>query len=204
MKQGVESHLIPCNGQVDRKALKAIRELAAQTEADVVHAHGYKADIYAYLALRSTVVPLISTCHNWLDNDRKDLVYGVIDRFFLRRFAGIVAVSEEVRRRLLNASVPAEKIKLIKNGIDLRPFGDALPAVRNELGWGDYQLVGLVGRLSIEKGVDIFLRAAAGVLKHLPNTKFAVAGDGPENFPEARCLDRGTRNRCKCSDPWPS
>jgi glycosyltransferase involved in cell wall biosynthesis len=37
-----------------------------------------------------------------------------------------------------------------------------------------------VGRLSIEKGVDIFLAAAARVLAELPETKFVVAGDGPD------------------------
>ena len=41
-------------------------------------------------------------------------------------------------------------------------------------------IVGLVGRLSIEKGVDIFLRAAARVLAELPSTKFVVVGEGPD------------------------
>jgi hypothetical protein len=49
-KEGIESYLIPCNGQIDRKAITSIRELAHRTGADVVHAHGYKADIYAFLA----------------------------------------------------------------------------------------------------------------------------------------------------------
>ncbi len=40
-----------------------------RTGADVVHAHGYKADIYAYLALRGMGVPLVSTCHTWYDTD---------------------------------------------------------------------------------------------------------------------------------------
>ena len=69
---------------------------------------------------------------------------------------------------------------MIRNGIDLRTFDHASEVVKDELGWGAYPLVGLVGRLSIEKGVDIFLEAAALVLAELPDTKFVVAGDGPD------------------------
>jgi glycosyltransferase involved in cell wall biosynthesis len=41
-------------------------------------------------------------------------------------------------------------------------------------------VVGLVGRLSIEKGVDIFLQASARVLLEFPSTRFVVAGEGPD------------------------
>jgi glycosyltransferase involved in cell wall biosynthesis len=37
-----------------------------------------------------------------------------------------------------------------------------------------------VGRLSVEKGVDIFLNAAAHVLAQIPDARFVVAGDGPD------------------------
>ncbi len=40
--------------------------------------------------------------------------------------------------------------------------------------------MGFVGRLSEEKGADVFLTSAASVLSQLPDTKFVVVGDGPE------------------------
>src|ERR1035437_10573854 len=76
VKEGLESHLIPCRGQVDRSAVAAIRELAIQSGADVVHAHGFKADIYVYFALRGLSVPFVSTCHTWYDNDLVVTLYG--------------------------------------------------------------------------------------------------------------------------------
>jgi len=179
-KQGIESYLIPCKGQIDRKAIACIRELVQRTGAEVVHAHGYKADIYVYFALRTSGVPLVSTCHTWYDNDLKAIFYGVLDRLILRAYARVVAVSEDVRQRLLKSGVRAKKISVIRNGIDLRPFDRAAALVKDELGWGAYQVVGLVGRLSIEKGVDIFLHAAARVLAQCPDAKFIVAGDGPD------------------------
>ena len=175
--EGMESHLIPCRGQFDRIAITAIRELAVRTGADVVHAHGYKADIYTYLSLRGTKIPLVSTCHTWYDNDLAVRLYGAADRFVLRKYSRVVAVSEQVKERLLKAGVGGGKICLIRNGIDLGPFLDAAPILRetpSEL------IVGLVGRLAQEKGVDVFLRAVPVILTKAPEARFVVVGDGPD------------------------
>jgi glycosyltransferase involved in cell wall biosynthesis len=179
-REGIESHLIPCTGRLDRSAIRRIRELAVHASADVIHAHGYKADLYVYFALRGSSLPLVSTCHTWYNHDPKDRLFGVVDRFVLRSYGNIVAVSEGVREDLLKAGVRADKISMIRNGIDLRTFDRVLPVVKAELGWSEYPLIGLVGRLSAEKGVDIFLTAAGLVLKQMPDVKFVVIGDGPD------------------------
>jgi glycosyltransferase involved in cell wall biosynthesis len=178
--QGVESYLISCIGQLDRTVPSSIRELANRTDADVVHAHGYKADIYCYFALRGSSLPLVSTCHTWYDNDLTVSLYGKADRFILRSYAAVVAVSEEVKQRLLKAGVRAEKIHIVRNGIDLRPFDNAAPSLHDVSSQDHTPIVGLIGRLATEKGVDIFIRAAARVLTELPATKFVVVGEGPD------------------------
>jgi len=175
VREGIESHLIPCRGQVDRTVMASLRELAARTGADIVHAHGYKADVYAYLALRKTETPVVSTCHNWLDDGLLVSLYGVVDRLVLRRFTRVVAASDEVRQRLLKAGVHGDRIRQIRNGIDLRPFAGA----RSSTSAGALT-VGWVGRLSGEKGADVFLRAAARVLAEVPGTRFVVVGEGPD------------------------
>jgi glycosyltransferase involved in cell wall biosynthesis len=178
-KEGIESNLIPCSGQMDRTVACKIRELVKKTRADVVHAHGYKADIYLYFALRGQGIPIVSTCHTWYDNDLMVKLYGIADRWVLRSFDQVVAVSDEVVQRLLKAGVRRDKIHEIRNGIDLRPFAAAKPSLAKPSTEGGL-LVGLVGRLSREKGIDIFLRAAALVLREVPETWFVVVGDGPD------------------------
>ena len=185
-KEGFESHVIPCSGQVDRTAIAAIRELATRTGADVVHAHGFKADIYVYLALRGRNVPFVSTCHTWYDNDLTVTLYGKVDRLVLRGFSRVVAVSDEVKLRLLKAGVRNEKIRMVRNGIDLRPFTGATPSLRGD---GAMLLVGLVGRLSWEKGVEFFLMAAARVLVEFPSVKFVVVGEGADREKLERTID---------------
>ncbi len=173
----LQSHTIVCRKQLDTSVPGQIRALVQTTGADIVHAHGYKADVYAFLALRRSGIPLVSTCHTWYDNDFALRLYGTLDRLVLRNFAAVIAVSREVRKRLAGAGVAPDKVHTIRNGVHVQAYDgsresqetDRMPA-----------LVGLVGRLAPEKGVDIFLRSAAIVREHLPQARFCVAGDGPD------------------------
>jgi glycosyltransferase involved in cell wall biosynthesis len=177
MAAGIESHTIACNGRLDRSVLERIRSLVRRVDADVVHTHGYKADVYAYLALRKETIALISTCHTWHDTDRSDRLYGAIDRYVLRNYDGVVAVSDEVKIRLLKAGVAKEKVRCIHNGIDLSPF-DRSSAERHSA--RRPMVVGLACRLAPEKGIDLFLQMVGCVLAELPGTRFVIAGDGPD------------------------
>ena len=130
--------------------------------------------------MRNYGLPLVSTCHNWLDENWRTSLYGIADRYFLRSFACVVAVSEEVKHRIVRAGVPQERIRVIPNGIDLRPFTvERSPAPAH---WSQDRpaVVGMVARLSAEKGVDLFVRAAAQVAGTISHVRFVVVGDGPD------------------------
>jgi len=180
LEEGIPSHPIPCRGQFDPTVVRRIRDLTRETGVDIVHTHGYKADVYTRLAMPGDGVPFISTCHNWLDEDWRTYLYGVVDRCVLRSFARVVAVSEHVRRRLLEAGVPDERVRIIANGIDLRPF--TIERGPDPLEWSDDRpaVVGMVARLSAEKGVDLFLRAATHVVVAIPHARFVIVGEGPD------------------------
>ncbi len=195
---GIQAHAIACNGQFDRSVPTSLHRLVQQTGADIVHAHGYKADVYAWLAFRSSLrgsprssqVRLVSTCHTWYDTNLSLRLYGALDRVVLRGFAGVVAVSDQVRQRLLNAGVRENRVQLIRNGIDLTPFEAARQLSQSQHQADRPLTVGLVGRLSWEKNVDLFLRSAAQVLAHLPSTRFLVVGDGADRPKLEALLDQ--------------
>lgn len=188
-QEGIDSIVFPCRRQLDRTAISSIRDVARQTGVDIVHSHGYKADIYAYCALRHCGCSLVSTCHNWIDQDFRDSLYGVIDRFALRHFDRVVAVSEEVKERLLKAGVKEGRIRLVKNGIDWQRFGaGASPSTEQDTAHPSV-VVGLVARLSHEKGVDTFLRAASYVAANCANAQFVVVGEGPDRDGLERLID---------------
>lgn len=178
LEDGFESHLLPCKGQIDTHTVRAIRDLVSQTGANVLHTHGYKADVYGYFALRKSRTPLVATCHNWCDTDFATRAYGALDRFCLRHFAAVAVVSEDVKKRLESAGLQPDKVPLIHNGIDCAPFTEAQRFSAS--GHSKATVVGFAGRLSSEKGIDLFLEAAEGILKKVPDTRFLVAGDGDE------------------------
>jgi glycosyltransferase involved in cell wall biosynthesis len=175
----LHAELLPCKGQIDFKVPGALRDLAARVCADVIHAHGYKADIYTYAAFRGRQVrpALVSTCHTWYDNDIAVRAYGAADRWVLRHFDEVVSVSAEVLKRLLDAGVPPDRLHIVRNGIQVGPD---LRGTLTSATEAESLRVGLVGRLAPEKGVDVFLRAASLVSKKGSGVKFAVAGEGPD------------------------
>lgn len=178
LARNLESHLLPCAGQFDRRMLAQLRQFVREHHIDVVHTHGYKADVYAFFALRRSRIPIVATCHNWLDTDLKVKLYGTLDRMVLRRFAAIAVVSGALRTTLLQIGLPAEKLYLIPNGIDAAPFRQAAAHPVPHLHAAGR--IGIIGRLSPEKGVDLFVQAAAVVHRQHPETQFLIAGDGPE------------------------
>lgn len=198
---GIETHTIECRGQLDSSVPGRVLRLAETIGADVVHTHGYKADIYAWWGLRRSGISLVATCHNWLDNDMALRSYGFVDRAVLRRFDRIAAVSYGVRSRLLAARVAAERISLIRNGISLKPFDVA----SSRQAAPDQQIctIGLVGRLSREKRIDAFIRTAGLLSKDFPSSRFLIAGDGPEKEDlETLIHELGLTDRVRLLGQW--
>ena len=75
--------------------------------------------------------------------------------------------------------VPAHKLKTIPNGVDLEPFRELAPSLRQDFDAGSGRLVGFVGRLVAGKGGNVLLSAAQQVLAAFPDVKFVFAGEGP-------------------------
>jgi len=170
---------------------------------DLIHCHLTAANIIAKPLAAALGVPLI---FNYDQNDMYRMQQKM--RLLLDRLANlitdhIVAVSASTRDFLvLREMVPAEKITVIYNGVDLERFQPATDAAsrvtwRNK--WGlpkDAPVVAGVGRLRLQKNFPLFLRVAKEVLKDLREVCFAIAGEGPErNNLERLARDLGIANR---------
>lgn len=174
-RQGVAIEFIACQGRWDFHAVYAIQRLVERLHVDILHTHGYKADLYGYLATRPHRCVLVATCHNWPSRAPSMRFYAGLDRLILRRFDGVAAVSAPVADILQRWGVRA--VSYLPNGVPLPRFQHATPTLRRE--WKtNRRLVGFVGRLAPEKGGDVLLRAAQGVVASRPDTAFVFAGDG--------------------------
>jgi glycosyltransferase involved in cell wall biosynthesis len=99
---------------------------------------------------------------------------------FLRRFDAVVAVSETIAESLRHSGIHGSKIRVIDNGIDIHSFSQAPAKPADQLSKKQNLLVGTVGRLVPQKGLEYYLRAAREVLQEFPNAIFQVIGSGPE------------------------
>lgn len=89
---------------------------------------------------------------------------------------GIIAVSNAVRRGLIETGVPAAKIEVIHPGVALP---ETAPRNRLRFGLGETDFViGHMGAFTKEKGQDVAVAAAGLIQSSLPRARFVLAGDG--------------------------
>ncbi|HID08695.1 TPA: glycosyltransferase family 1 protein, partial [Candidatus Micrarchaeota archaeon] len=89
------------------------------------------------------------------------------------------AVSGAIKEKLVGLGVPPQMVKVVPTVVDPKRFkGLDREEFRREIGAQGLRLVETVVRLEWAKGVDVFLRAAADVVREFPNTLFIIVGDG--------------------------
>ncbi len=203
LEKGIESVIFSCRSKFDFKTIITLRKYVKSRHINIIHSHGYKADMYSYFAALGLPVKRIATCHNWLGDDPKMKFYAALDKFFLRNFSHVVAVSVDVQKQLLQSSIPSSHVSLIKNGVDIDRF--AMPKdggnLKSALGISpDNLVIGTVGRISVEKGHRHLLNIADDIEKECPGTTFLVVGDGDlrpklqNEFDQPNIIFTGLRN----------
>jgi glycosyltransferase involved in cell wall biosynthesis len=85
----------------------------------------------------------------------------------------VVANCAAAAERLRSEGVPARKIAVIPNGLDVDAYAPREPITR-------VRRVVTVANLRREKGHDVLLDAAAIVVRRFPDARFDIVGAGPE------------------------
>ena len=145
----------------DWGAVGALARLMREERIDIVHSHLYHANLYGRLAARRAHVPAIATVHNTYA--RRKFHRELLNRVLAWMSAKVIAVSEDVRRDLMRYDrIPAGKIAVVPNGIDVRRIETALTReeARARLGLGAEAIaLGCVARLEEQKGHRFLLEA---------------------------------------------
>jgi glycosyltransferase involved in cell wall biosynthesis len=197
----------------DAQALGELVSVFRRLRPAIVHTHNPKPGLYGRIAARLARVPVVvNTVHGLYAQPhdrfaRRAMIYG------MERVAGLCSNLELVQNpedvaTLRRIGVPARKLTLLGNGIDLGRFDPSsisaaeARAAREELGAvsPDDVVVGLVGRLVREKGYSEVFAAASALREQLPNLRFAVIGwdqhdkeDGLDASDRARADAAGVR-----------
>jgi len=173
---------------------------------DLVHAHDWLVGHAAKVLKNSLKRPMIATIHatewgrnNGLHNDLQRHISDVEWWLTYEAYAVICCslyMCSELQRIF---QVPADKLFVIPNGVKAEKFNAVvsdLPEFRNRHAHPQEKIVFFVGRLVYEKGVHVLLDAIPKVLARVPNTKFVIAGKGPnEKELHHRASEMGVAHR---------
>lgn len=186
---------------VDLKDQRLTAPIAAWRVARLVRQHAPALILTNSLAtawiarLAGGLTPVVTVAHGWpADRYRTVAIpHAVADR--------VVAVSDDVAQRLVDAGLPPIKVSIVHNGIDLAPFGprtrDDRLAARKAMGVGDDDVVAIsVGRYAEQKAQHRLIDALADVADEIPELHLVLVGWGPlQDALELRAVQRGVADR---------
>lgn len=179
----------------DPRVWPRLRRLVRERRIDIVHAHDYKTDFLALALARAEAVVPLSTVHGWSGiSFRETALYYPADRWLLRFFPRIIAVSSPIRRSLERSGIEPARITIVPNGIDPEAFRRDREhdlGAREALGLDrSAVVVGAVGRLEGEKRYDLLLDAVAVLHYDRPELRVVFVGIGSQ---EAELRARAAR-----------
>jgi len=157
----------------------AVLEIARDEEFDIIHAHDWTT-IPAALALkRASGKPLVVHVHitefDKTGGEHADPEVYRIERDGFQAADRVIAISEMVQRRLVRQyGVDPARIRVVYNTVE---YGEGPSGPRERMTDGE-RVVLFLGRVTLQKGPDYFIEAAAKVAHVVPNARFIIAGTG--------------------------
>lgn len=152
----------------------------------IVHSHGYKANIFAWILSRRIGARwLVSTVHSLPEMAFNQPLWSrvmsrlkvIVDKRLLReRFTRVVAVSQDIKDVLVKREGLSERlVTLIYNGIEISP-----DMARSTDQVQPYSMhIGTVARMVPVKNLHLFINMAAEIRKQSSAVRFSILGDGP-------------------------
>jgi spore coat protein SA len=162
--------------------LRAVQEIA-KLRPRIVHCHS-RAEIPWLMQMRRMNIPSILSCDYHLPPIHHSLFFRQVSRTLWRRCmhsASIISPVSEYCAQMQERSwgLPAEKIYVIPNGVDVRRFRpdrDARNEWRARLGLHGKQVLLYVGRLCEQKGTDLLISAFLRVKEKYPDVCLLAVG----------------------------
>lgn len=188
---GAEVLVTPMPDELPWASIQMAATLVQHAGIQLVHTHLANAHLLGGLAGQLTQTPVLASVHG--------RQMSILD-LEAHRATGthLCVVCRQTYYHALGLGVNPSQLSCILNGVDttvFQPRGAAgipgVTTVRERLGLADdVPLVGFVGRLSPEKGPEVFLRAALQLRERCPAAHFVVLGDGPMRPMAAEFIER--------------
>ncbi|GAC1354228.1 MAG: glycosyltransferase family 4 protein [Herpetosiphon sp.] len=176
-----------CNSSLERTAEEVLQTYGS---FDVIHCHDWLVGYSAVALKHSQHLPLIVTVHatergrgqGYVLSDQSHAI-DQVEWWLTYEAWRIITVSRFMGEQIADYfGLPADKISVINNGVNVldgppRTVAERQAARQRWVG-PDEHLVLYVGRVVYEKGIQVLIAAAPGILERVPNTHFVIAGTG--------------------------
>ncbi|MFR1552307.1 MAG: glycosyltransferase family 4 protein [Bacteroides xylanisolvens] len=178
------------------------RKIIKEFTPDIVYCHSAKAGIYGRLACVGTKTKVVYNPHGWSFNMRcsllKRILYKYIEAIFAIITDKIVCISDYE----FNSTpwcIPSSKLVVIKNGINVEQCYASLTVEKITRGALDIPenafVVGIIARISIQKGQDMLVDIATILKQKIPNVFFLIVGGKSDDIPIEKMIDdKGVSN----------
>lgn len=157
-------------------------EIALEEEFDLIHAHDWTSYLAGVAAKLATGKPLVlhvhATAFDQAAGDNIDPSVFKIEKESFDIADSVVAVSNFTREIIITKyGVDPEKVQVVHNGIDTQEVQHHEPTLQ-ELRAQGKKIILYHGRITIQKGVDYFIKAAQKVIEYDPDVVFVISGKG--------------------------
>jgi len=172
---GADVFITPVTDEPSWQSIQLASALIQSRSIDVIQSHLPNAHVLAALAGRLSGRPVLATVHG--------RALTTLD-LEVHKLAGtqLAVVCRHSYFQALGIGIDPRHVHYLPNGVDterFRPQRVRDGALRTKFGIAaQTPLVGFIGRLSTEKGPDLFLRMALSVRAQVPSAEFVLVGDG--------------------------
>lgn len=192
---GIDVYLTHRRAGIDMSQVTRMIKIIRTFNPDVIHCHQYSPFFYTSLAVMIvTPRPVLFTEHGCHDHEHIGRKRRAANRVLARRVGHITAVCRFTRDHLIvNEGLPADKIEVVYNGIDVGQFDPAIDPhhPRRQLGLpADAPVVMQVGTFRTVKDQATAIHAWTAVRRHRPDAVLVFVGDGPDLPPCRHLADR--------------
>ena len=176
-KEGIKFFDIPESSSFNLFTVYKLLSICKRNKISIWHSHDYKTDIIGVVISFFYPIKLITTIHGFTCENFKTKIYAYLNKKAYRFFDKIICVNKYLKASVLKDNIKSDKIHYISNAIDINDY--KLNNLSNKYFHKTIN-IGIVSRLSKEKGLQRALRLFHLLLKNNPNLRLHIVGDGPE------------------------
>jgi len=186
---------------------KRLGEVIEEVKPDILHAHSPALNGLAALRVAPWYsLPILYECRAFWEDAAVDhgtckegsLRYRstrMLETYVFRKSQAVTVICEGLRQDIIRRGIPAAKITVIPNAVDIQRFqiaGEPEPQLREELGLTGRTVLGFIGSFYAYEGLPLLLEAMPGLLRERPDLRLLLVGGGPqEEFLRGKVREMG-------------